>query len=190
MPVSRLAVPLLLVLLPVLGCDEDEPVARTGEIVIQLSGIREGDIVAGSVEEEKNVTTESGNPYGAFLQSAREALGHDPSRIEVTSASITLAGGSRGVATFEELFDGETHVFLRADVGGTPVTVHVARVVAPSGTGPVACEVIADRAALAPLDAALLSAGFRVGVRGPTPRLPTDSFDARIDVRIGFAAYP
>lgn len=180
----------LVFVLPLLGavsCDDDEPVAETGTIVIQLSGIKQGDIHDGVVEKDKNVTTESGNPYGAFLQAARTALGHDPSRIEVTSVSITLGGDSRGVASFADLFSGETNVFLRADVGGT---VYVARVTNPTGVGPVTCEVIADEAALAPIRDALLSGNFRVGVRGPTNRLPTDDFDARIDVQIGFAAYP
>jgi hypothetical protein len=168
------------------GCDDDDPVSSTGEIVIQLSGIKEGDIVSGVVEKSKNVTTESGNPYGAFLTDARAALGGDPGRIEVTSARITLAEGSRGIAAFEALFDGDVDVFLSADVGGT---VPVARVHAPTGSGPVTCEVVAGSSDLAPILAALRSGSFRVGIRGHTPRLETDDFDARVDVRIGFAAY-
>mgnify|MGYP000684073182 CR=1 FL=1 len=170
------------------SCDDDEdPVARTDTIVIQLAGIKEGDIHDGVVEKDKNVTTEVGNPYGAFLDAARVALGRNPSRIEVTSVAITLGGDSRGVISFADLFVGETNVFLRADVGGT---VYVARVTGPTGVGPVICEVIAGDSALAPIRDALLAGNFRVGIRGTTNRLPTDDFDARIDVRIGFAAYP
>jgi hypothetical protein len=167
--------------------DDEEPVAQTDTIVIQLAGIKEGDIHDGVVEKDKNVATEVGNPYGAFLQAARVALGRNPGRIAVTSVAITLGGDSRGVISFADLFVGETNVFLRADVGGT---VYVARVTAPTGVGPLDCEVIAGDAALAPIRDALLSGNFRVGIRGTTNRLPPDDFAARVDVRIGFAAYP
>jgi hypothetical protein len=167
------------------GCDED-PVNATGRIVIELSGIKETDIVGGSVQKSKNVTTESGNPYGAFLHSARQTLGRDPSRIRVTATEMTLDPGTTGVASFAELFNGTVEVILEADVGGT---VAVARVSAPTGTGPIAMGVIADDAALAPILAALLDGNFRVGIRGTTALTAADDFDARIDVGIGFAAY-
>lgn len=167
------------------GCEED-PVGTTENIVIQLSGIKEGDIVSGVVEKSKNITTESGNPYGAFLQHVRTALGRNPSRIEVIRAEITLDDSSRGVISLADLFSGQVDVYLDADVGGT---VPVARVTGPTGMGPVGCSIIATPDTLAPIMDALLSGNFRVGVRGATNRLPTDDFDARLDVRIGFAAY-
>ena len=167
------------------GC-ADDPVTVSDRIVIQLSGIKEGDITSGVVEKSKNVTTESGNPYGAFLQNARTTLGRNPSRIEVTMAQITLSGDSRGVMSLADLFTGEVNVFLDADVGGT---VPVGRVTNPTGMGPVDCAIVSDESSLAPIMDALLSGVFRVGVRGPTNRLPTDDFDARLDVRIGFAAF-
>ena len=171
--------------LTALGCAED-PVTVSDRIVIQLSGIKESDITSGVVEKSKNVTTESGNPYGAFLQNARTTLGHNPSRIEVLMAQITLSGDSRGVISLEDLFTGEVNVFLDADVGGT---VPVGRVTNPTGMGPVDCAIVSTESSLAPIMDALLSGNFRVGVRGPTNRLPTDDFDARLDVRIGFGAF-
>ena len=168
-----------------IGCEED-PVGVEDRIVIQLSGIKESDINSGTVQKSKNVTTETSNPYGAFLQDARQTLGRDPSRIGVTMVQITLAGDSRGVASFGDLFNGTVEVFLDADVGGT---VPVARVSAPGGSGPIDLELVSDEASLAPILAALLATNFRVGIRGATPRTGSDDFDARIDVRIGFAAY-
>lgn len=97
------------------------------------------------------------------------------------------AGDSPGGMSFADLFVGETNIFLRADVGGT---VYVARVTDPTGVGPVTCSVIAGESAPAPTRDALLSGNVRAGVRGTTNRLPTDDFDARIGVRVGFAAYP
>lgn len=168
----------------VAGCEE--PAATSDTIVIRLSGIKESDIVDGFVEREKNVTTESSNPYAQFLSDAREALGTEPPEVRVEAASLTLGGDSRNVAGFEELFTGEVNVFLRTDDGGT---VYVARVTDPAGVGPVECEVIADDEALAPILPSLLDGGFRVGVRGATVRTATDNFEARIEVSIRFAAY-
>jgi len=165
------------------GCES--PAASSDTIVIRLSGIKEGDVADGVVEREKNVTTETSNPYARFLADARAALGRDPSRVEVDAVSITLGGDTRGVAGFQELFSGETNVFLRDDVGGT---VYVGRVGAPSGVGPVECEVVATEESLAPILPALLSGAFRVGVRGPTNRLATDDFDAKVEVSIRFSA--
>jgi hypothetical protein len=167
------------------GCDED-PVNATGRIVIELSGISQGDIVDGSVSNAKNVSTESGNPYHAFLVQANSTLGGDPARIRVEAAEITLDPSSTGVASFADLFNASAEVFLDADVGGTVV---VARVNAPTGTGPVALEVVSTDDTLAPIMDALLSGDFQVGVRGTTALTSADDFDARIDVGIGFGAY-
>ena len=182
---STPALAVLAVGLSMIGCEED-PVGAEDRIVIQLSGIKESDIVSGTVQKSKNVTTETSNPYGAFMQDARQTLGREPSRIAVTMVQITLAGDSRGVASLADLFNGTVEVFLDADVGGT---VPVARVSAPSGSGPIELEMVSDEASLAPILAALLATNFRVGIRGSTARTATDDFDARIDVRIGFAAF-
>ena len=129
-------------------------------------------------------------PVDAEREAIRAALvltlGREPSRIAVTMVQITLAGDSRGVASLADLFNGTVEVFLDADVGGT---VPVARVSAPSGSGPIELEMVSDEASLAPILAALLATNFRVGIRGSTARTATDDFDARIDVRIGFAAF-
>jgi hypothetical protein len=167
------------------ACDED-PVVATDLIVIQLSGIKEGDVADGVVSKSKNVSTESGNPYHAFLVEARAVLGRDPSRIRVDAVQITLDGSTTGIASFADLFNADAEVFLDADVGGT---VAVARVTGPTGTGPVTLEVVSTDETLAPIMAALLSGDFRVGVRGTTLRTSADDFDARVDVRIGFGAY-
>jgi hypothetical protein len=167
------------------ACDED-PVVATDLIVIQLSGIKQGDITDGVVSKSKNVSTESGNPYHAFLVEARAVLGRDPARIRVESVQLTLDGSTRGIASFADLFNADAEVYLDADVGGT---VNVARVTRPTGTGPVELAVVSTDATLAPILAALLSGDFRVGVRGTTLRTSADDFDARIDVRIGFGGY-
>lgn len=171
-------------LLAAAGCET--AAATSDTIVIRLSGIKESDIRDGVVEREKNVTTETSNPYAAFLADARTALGADPSRIEVEAVSITLGGDSRGVVGFDELFAGQTNVFLRTDAGGT---VYVGRVDRPTGVGPVSFEVIAGEDELAPILPDLLAGVFRVGVRGATARAATDDFDARIEVSIRFAAF-
>jgi hypothetical protein len=167
------------------ACAED-PVLATDLIVITLSDINENDITSGVVEERKNISTESGNPYGEFLREARRILGRDPGRIRVESVQITLDGSSRGVDGFQDLFPGEVNVFLDASAGGT---VYVGRTSAPTGMGPVVLSVISSDDSLAPIMDALLGGSFHVGVQGATHRLEHDDFDAGINIRIGFGAY-
>jgi len=177
---------LILAAAGLLASCSDDPVATTDLIVIQLSGIKESDVVDGTVAKSKNISTEVANPYHAFLVEARRVLGRDPSTIRVESVQITLDGSTVGLSSFGELFNADARVFIDADVGGT---VYVGTVNSPAGTGPVTLETTATEESLQPIFAALLSGDFRVGVRGTTLRTATDDFDARVDVRIGFAAY-
>jgi hypothetical protein len=174
----------VLLLTALAGCEE--PAATSDTIVIRLSGIKEDDIREGVVEKEKNVTTEVSNPYAQFLADARAALGTDPTSVEVEAVTLTLAGDSRGVLGFEDVFSGEVNAFLRTDDGGT---VYIGRVDRPTGVGPVECEIVADTDALAPILPSLLDGVFRVGVRGATDRVATDDFEAKIEVAVQFSAY-
>ncbi|MDI7266505.1 MAG: hypothetical protein QME96_00750 [Myxococcota bacterium] len=173
-------------LLAALACDDD-PVAETNVVVVTLGGIKENDIRSGVIEESKGISTQTGNPYNQFIQTARARLGGNPGRIDVTAVSFTLDADSRGVASFADLFTAQVDVFF--DAGSAGGTVNVGRVNAPTGTGPVNCELVADEYELAPIQDALLGGNFRVGIRGMTNRLTTDNFEARINIRLGFAAY-
>ena len=177
---------LILAATGVLTSCEDDPGVTTDLIVIQLSGIKEGDIADGIVAKSKNISTEVANPYHSFLEEARRAFGGDPSRIRVDTIQITLDGSTAGISSFGELFNADAQVFLDADTGGT---VYVGTVSFPTGTGPVTLEVTSTDDALQSISDALMSGDFRVGVRGTTLRTAADDFDARVDVRIGFSAY-
>jgi hypothetical protein len=47
-------------------------------------------VVGGQISVDKNISTENGNPYGAFVNAAVQKIGQPPSRIAVTSATFTL----------------------------------------------------------------------------------------------------
>ncbi len=176
-------------LLAALACDDDsQPVATTDTIVVTLGGIKEDDIREGVISESKAISGPDDGDYNDFIRTARARLGRNPGRIGVTAVSFTLDGDSQGVASFADLFSAQVDVFF--DAGAAGGTVNVGRANAPTGTGPVNCEVVAHEHELAPIQDALLGGNFRVGIRGMTNRLTTDNFEARINVRLGFAAYP
>ncbi|WP_410959651.1 hypothetical protein, partial [Salmonella sp. SAL4432] len=74
----------------------------------------------GVVTEQKSVETETGNPYGAFVRTARMQLGRDPSRIEVSRASLMLGGASEGVTALDQVVMGRIDVqFLMNDTNNS-----------------------------------------------------------------------
>ncbi len=69
--------------------------------------IQSGDVLAdGSVTDDKSITTESGNPWGAFIASARDTIGGDPSDIVLDDAVLTLLSSSTNVTDLGEVFGG------------------------------------------------------------------------------------
>jgi len=68
----------------------------------------------------KGITTESGNPYGAFVGDARTKLGHDPSRVELDGVSLTLGAQSTGVTALDQIYSGAVDVlFLMNDTNNS-----------------------------------------------------------------------
>ena len=63
-----------------------------------------------TIDQGKAVTTESGNPYNAFVQQARAKLGHDPSRITLAQVTLTLGATSTGVTSLEEVLGGDAQI--------------------------------------------------------------------------------
>lgn len=67
----------------------DDPVSYSEPVGLELK-IESGKVVNSSVSGEKSITTESGNPYGAFVNAAKAELGREPARIVLTSATLVL----------------------------------------------------------------------------------------------------
>jgi hypothetical protein len=182
---SSLLAPLAAALLA--GCGSD-PVSYSAPVGISLDA-RSGDVVAGAISADKNVNTESGNPYGAFVNAAVQALGRDPSRIAVTSATLELEPGSPGVASLQEVFTGTVAVGFA--MNGSSTVYPVASVANPTGAGPVAMTVSFDSASMAPADYADLAGGsFKVELDGTAAAgFASAGATARMTATFGFVAY-
>jgi hypothetical protein len=81
---------LLLVVAAACGSD---PVNYSSPVGIELKA-KSGDVSGTAISEQKDITTETGNPYSAFVNDATRMIGRDPARIEIDELTLTL-GASR-----------------------------------------------------------------------------------------------
>lgn len=161
----------------------DDPVAHSETVSIKLSGLKNGDVDNGVYSEEKNINTESGNPYGEFLKNARAALGgKDPGAIELTSAFVRVHADSKNVATLEQVL-ADVELF----VSDSATTLPVGQKDAPTGSS-VAIP-LDEELDYEPIAATLLGGDFKVGVRGTAvDPLPSD-FELKLTLDLKFTAY-
>ncbi len=186
----RLAVPLLAAVAALAtACGSKDPVSYSAPVGISLD-VRSADVVGDTVEVDKNVTTESGNPYGAFTNAAVTALGGNPSRIAVTSATLTLEPSSTNVTTLQQVFTGTVHLAFQPI--GSDTLYPAASVVQPTGAGPVSMQVSFDSASMTPADFQdLVGANFRVVLTGtPATGFGSAGATARMEAVLTFVAYP
>lgn len=163
------------------GCTDD--VAGVSEPVsLKLSGIKPDDVKNGTASEDKNVNTESGNPYGAFLKAARDGLGRDPSAIRVKSAYLRVHADSKNVTTFEQVFED-----LELFAADSQTTIPIGTVGHPMGSS-IKMTITASEADLAPLQAAMKGGDFKMGVRGTVQATTPADFDLRITIDAVFEA--
>lgn len=177
-------------LVSVAACGDD-PVRYSEPVGIQLKA-KSSDVVAGALDDEKNVNTESGNPYGAFVASARAALdGNDPTEISLEGLALTLGGGSTGVTGVGQVFTGQVDVLFVMSDTNTSVPVGGGPIAATDGTGPIGLGATFDSTTLASADyAKLLAGGFKVVLRGPAAAtFEAAGADADLQLTLTFAAY-
>src|SRR5258706_10931080 len=91
------------------ACGTD-PVNYSAPVGIELHA-KSADVNMSVVTEQKDITTETGNPYGAFVNAAKAKLGgKDPSRIEIDSLTLTLGAQSTGVSKLDDVLTGDIDV--------------------------------------------------------------------------------
>ncbi len=170
--------------LALVGCSDD-PVFTSGQVGISL-GLKEGAIVGDQIDSRKNVSTESGNPYGAFIQEVKDEFGDSPREIRIEAVSLQIQDTKDDVAVFQDLWPESVEVFLAADDTVSGFTV--ASVQGPTGLGPinVPTRPVDDATALETL---LASGNFRVGVRGKTALTTASKFDTKVAVTLSFGVY-
>jgi hypothetical protein len=166
------------------GATDANTAAYSGPVNVRLDKFKDGDVRNESFDSDKDINTESGNPYAGFLRAARAALGRDAAAVVLDRMTFTLASDTRGVTAFEQIFAGTAVVYFVS----SSATVIVGSAVMPTGPGPVSVQVTASRTDLLPVNAALLSGQFKVGVRVPAAPGRPASFDARVSTTLYFRA--
>ena len=162
---TKLALALIVPALALAACGSD-PVSFSQPVGINLKA-KSGDVTNTAISETKDITTETSNPYGAFITDARGKLGgKDPSTIEVSNCTLTLGGTSTNVATLDQVFTGDVDVaFITNDSNNT---YDVAHVTSPTGAGPDTMSVVFDYSTVSSVDVPkFLNGSFKVVVRGP-----------------------
>jgi len=179
---TRLLIPLLLTLLALPACGDD-PIAHSETVSLELSGIKPGDLKNGVASEEKNINTESGNPYGDFLKNARDALGgSDPGTIELVSAYMRVSSSSKNVIAFEDVLADAELFFSNSDT-----TIPIGSVTSPTGSSVLIP--IGEDVDFEPLRTAMLGGDFKVGIRGNAVDPVSDDFELKISLDLKFTAY-
>lgn len=183
-------VSLLVVASVALGACARGPV-ESGDIRIGINSMNESDIrVAGTVEKDENISTETGNPWGEFIKETRVECEGDPVGFEVSSVTIALDTSSGGstVSRFDDVIEGEATVFFRGTRGSDEdsITVDIASVDSPTGAGPVPLQVSATRSSLGPLLSRMVKGDFHVGMRAEVARQQDADFS--MDVRVAMTA--
>ncbi|NOJ81947.1 hypothetical protein [Myxococcus xanthus] len=178
---------LMLCTLPLIGCGD--PVSSSALIGINLKA-KSSDTANGTVTAQKSIGSESGNPFKVFVDDARRELdGKSPSRVELTSLTLTLGAGSVGVASLSEVFNDRVEVvFLMNESNNTYAAGHVA---GPSGSGPVAMEVDFNSEALPAADyTRFLDGKFNVVLRGSAaPTFMRPGADVDFQTTFSFTAF-
>lgn len=169
------------------GCGD--PVSFSAPVGINLK-TKAGDVKNGVVTQDKGITTESGNPYGAFINDARAKLeGKEPGSIEIPSLTLLLGAQSDGVTALEQVFTGKVEVlFVMND---TDNTYPVGTIENPKGTGPVDLDVTFDSDTITGTDhTKLLGGAFKAVIRGPaaTSFAPPNTAEAALQLTFTFEA--
>ena len=154
-------------------------------VSIRIDKFKDGEVRNESFDVDKSINTESGNPYGRFLQQARTALGRAPAAVVVERVTLTLGADSQGVTSFEQFLGGPLTLYF---VNSANTTVNVGTVTQPTGAGPVEVVITATRDTLAPIREDMVQGNFKVGVRVPAAAARPRSFDAKVSTVLYFRA--
>lgn len=168
----------------------DDPVQVSDVVDLKVT-VSSGDVEAGALLEEKNINTESGNPYAVFLSGARDTLGREPGRITVEAAALTLEPTSRGVASLGEVFAGTTRLELVMNGSTTRYPIASHDMIAADAAGPITFDAELDSVDLPEADFADLASGsFKVVLAGPAaPGFAGAKADADLRMSLTFGAY-
>lgn len=173
------------------ACGGDDPIEYSEPVTINLKA-KSSDLVNNAIDEDKGVTTESGNPYGAFVSNARRELGGaDPSRIALEATTLTLGASSTGVLTLGEVFTGNVEVNFTVNDTNNTYPAAWRAFAATDGSGPIELTSGFSTDTLGSTDfTKLLGGSFKVGIRGPaSATFGNANADADLQVTLTFTAF-
>jgi hypothetical protein len=140
----------------------DEPVNYSSPVGISLA-FKSSDVVAGTIVADKNINTESGNPYASFVSTARSKIGRDPSRIEATKVTVEVLASSKQVSQLGQIFDGNCAISFVLNSGNVTIAVANRAMTAADTAGPVDMTPTFDSTTMSASDYAQLVGGsFKV----------------------------
>ena len=165
------------------GCDE-KPVSYSSPVGIELKADSDK-VIDGALTNDKEISTENGNPYASFVSAARERLGRDPGLIEISRVTALLGADSTGVTGLGQIFDGRVDILF--EMNSTNDTIPVAHATidaAVTGSAPVVFTIDFDGTSMVGLNMDdLLDGKFRVAYRGPV-EANFASLNAKTDLQI------
>ena len=170
------------------ACGTD-PVNYSAPVGIELHA-KSTDVNMSVVTAQKDITTESGNPYGAFINSATAKLGGKaPSRIEIDNLTLTLGAQSTGVSKLDDVLSGDVDVAFLANTSNN--TYDAGHVMNPTGVGPDTVTPNFEWSMVAMQDVAqMLNGSFKVVLRGPAATgFTTKGADATLQLTFTFTAF-
>lgn len=178
------------------ACGDSNPVSFSQPVDITLPAVQSKSTTSGgALATDKDISTASSNPYGAFVNAAVQHLGgKNPSHIVVTSLALSQSTTPAGL-TFDQVFTGS--VAVEFVMNGSGNKYPVGTIAGPTGAGPVSLTVAFDSASMTPADyTGFLQGQFKVSVAG-TATIGTSGFNstnptnetATLDATCGFIAY-
>lgn len=102
------------VLVLLAGCPA-APVTYSAPVGISMHA-KSSEATNGLVIDNKRISTEQGNPYGAFVSEAKAQLaGRSPTVLVVEGAQLSLGEGSSGVTSLAEVYGGNVTIEFLID---------------------------------------------------------------------------
>lgn len=173
------------------ACSDDDPVSHSAPIGLTLSAKSDDVQGDGTITDDKNITTESGNPWGKFVDDAEAELGGAPGSIELVELTLLLGADSDGVTELREIFDGTVDVQFELEDTGNFYSVASANIDADTEGREVSFERLFDYEEFdgAEVDA-LLAGSFKVLLGGPAAAGFADAnADADMQLTLVFEAF-
>ena len=172
------------------ACSHHTVAGFSEPVGITFSSVKPGDVVGTILEEQKNINTESGNPYGKFVNDAKAHLGGaNPGEIDVSSTTFAVQPGG-AFATLDQIFIGRVRVqFQMSSTGNVYAVEHIDN---PTGAGPDGMIKDWDPTlilASAGDYAELLGGQFKVIVVGPASPSFTGGGNSTLQTTFDFVAF-